>query len=397
MGSMKKIAIVGSYNGTSIGDTAILLGLLSSIERVYGDSVCVNVLVMSPVNLTNECASLGIGVSVNEIVITEFHRPSNLKEIFPLIYKKVVNKLFSGPAVKSSTLKVALSSVDHLIIGGGNLIMDLFPNHPHFIQVICDFAISQKVKYSFVGVGAGPINTKLGRNIFQNSLQNAEHIFFRDKKSLSLAQDYFSNLKFALMPDLALGIDTTQNSSIDNSVLLINVASVYGQGWLIQNKDKFEDYIQNLVEITKEIIKLNEFDKLILFYSNYPLDTFGGEAYLAELENEDISVEVINRKLKVSEIISLGRGAKLALVTRLHAGIMAYLGGASIAAVAYQPKVADVLADSGISIRIFDMDFKNRGEVIHEIVDSMSRKPKEKSRTTIESIDRVLTEILDVE
>ena len=54
-----KIAVFGSYNGTSIGDTAILLGLLSCIARVESD-VEVTVLTMGPIELDRDLARVGL-------------------------------------------------------------------------------------------------------------------------------------------------------------------------------------------------------------------------------------------------------------------------------------------------------------------------------------------------
>ena len=92
MKKYKKIAIFGSYNGTSIGDTAILLGLLSSIERIYGSNIEVNVLLMNPINIKKECLPFGIKLNINEIIITEFQKPTDFTSSIKLLYKKFANK-----------------------------------------------------------------------------------------------------------------------------------------------------------------------------------------------------------------------------------------------------------------------------------------------------------------
>lgn len=395
MKNHKKIAIFGSYNGTSIGDTAILLGFLSSLERVYGENIEVNVMLMKHIDIKKECLSLGIKLNIKKIVITEFEKSTNLLSSFTFLYKKFVNKFLYKRVVKLQTLHNALKDVDYLLIGGGNLIMDLYPKGPKLIQQICDAAIFQKVKYSFIGVGAGPIDTKYGKEVLKKSLLHAEYVFLRDQKSLNLVQDIYKEIKFSLMPDLAFGLNKAQGSLVDRDTLLVNVASVYAEGWPIKDADKFKHYIHHLIEVTKDLVNSKKFKKVILFYSNYPLDTIGGKAYMNELKQENISIEVIDRALSVSEIISLANSAKLTLVTRLHAGIMAYHGGSPIAAVSYQPKVKDILQENGISNHIYDIEFKNREKITKQIIDSINIKTKRKNKINREDIDKILIEVLD--
>jgi polysaccharide pyruvyl transferase WcaK-like protein len=393
---MKKIAIFGSYNGTSIGDTAILLGLLSSLEKIYQSDLKVNILVMKPINIKEECNKQNIKININEIVITEFIKPNNYISYIKLFFKKIKNKFFNKEVIKKSTVDFALKDVDYLLIGGGNLIMDLYPQSPQLIKTICDIAISKNVKYSFIGVGAGPLNSDFGRSIFEKYLKQAEYVFLRDKDSLNLLQKKFKNINLFLIPDLALALSNTcKIKKMDRDTLLINVASVYGQGWPIEDNSKFLEYIKNMVEVTRELILSEQFKKIKLFYSNYPLDTQGGEVFIDELRKYNIQVEVINKALTVSEIISLANGSKLTFVTRLHAGIMAYHGGSTIVAVAYQPKVKNVLKESGISNYIYDIEFKNKNKITQKIIDSLNKKTIINNKINIENINTTLIKILE--
>ena len=103
---------------------------------------------------------------------------------------------------------------------------------------------------------------------------------------------------------------------------------------------------------------------------------------------------MIDRELSVSEIILLGNSAKLTLVTRLHAGIMAHHGGSPVVAVSYQPKVKDVLQESAISNHVFDIEFTNREEVIQQVIDSLDKKHEIQSKISMDKIDKVLIKIL---
>ncbi len=392
---MKKVAIFGSYNGTSIGDTAILLGLLSSLERVYGKNITVNLLLMYPIDIEAELYALGKHLNINIYVITEYQKVHNLVSFFSLFPKKVLNKIFKK-TIKIETLKSALKNVDHLLIGGGNLLMDLYKSSPNLIHLICKTAIKYNVPYSFIGVGAGPIDTLYGKKIFINCIANAQNIFVRDCHSFEVLKKIYPDppVKYVCMPDLAFGIEAVSKNSEEKSILLVNIASVYGEGWPVSNEVKFHEYVENMVNITEKLYQTSLFDTIKLFYSNYPLDTYGGKEFTKKLRAKAIDIEVIDKNLTVTEIIALAHQAKLTLVTRLHAGIMAYLGGSPILAVAYQPKVKYVLQESGITQNIFDMSFSNQDTIISKTLIQLTQKTEQNSTDKQKKIDSVLLEIL---
>ena len=54
-----KIAIYGAYNGTSVGDTAILVGLLRAISQVFPDAD-VTVLTQGPIDFSRDASFCGL-------------------------------------------------------------------------------------------------------------------------------------------------------------------------------------------------------------------------------------------------------------------------------------------------------------------------------------------------
>jgi len=386
----RKIAIYGSYNGTSIGDTAILLGLLSSIERLFGGEIDVNVLVMKAVGIERECRQLDIGLKVHEIVITEFAEPETFSASVTRLGQRILNRFIAPKIIKRPTLEAALKGVDHLLIGGGNLIMDLYPEAPDRLKEICDCAVRQKVAFSFIGVGAGPIDSEAGRRTLYACMKAADNVYCRDKDSLALVQK-LGIKNAAEIPDLALGLSVPETLLKDDRnrdrTVLFNVASVYGPGWPYQDDSKYDDYIGNMVNVASRIASSGKFDRLVLFYSNYPLDTAGGKAFMQSLQKKKLSIDVeeIDRPLSVAEIIRLASRAKLAVVTRLHAGIMVHHGGTPVAAVCYQPKVKSVLEAYDISNVVFDMDFKElpmKADAVLEASDAETKPFRSRSDVT---------------
>ncbi len=382
---MKKIAIYGSYNKTSIGDTAILLGILSSLQRIYGNELIVNILLKNHINILEEMEKLNITLKVNIYVITEYPKADFLFGQINLVYKKVLNKVFKKVFKKETILK-SFQDVDHLLIGGGNLIMDLYRNSPDIMEYICELANKCKVSYSFVGVGAGPINTENGIIKFRKCLMGAKKIYLRDRNSLKILNKLYPHIKCNVMPDLALGMNVKVKEPINKDILLVNVASVYGKEWPITDYKKFNTYINNVYKVIKSIIKLYDLKKIEIFYSNYPLDKEGGKKLIKKLENLNVKIKEIDTSLKVYEIINLAQKAKITLVTRLHAGIMAFLGGSKVIAIAYQPKVEHVLQENQITSNIITLSFFNYQEIIKNSINTEKRVDLQSIQKKIDNI-----------
>ena len=364
----KKIAIFGSYNGTSIGDTAILVGMLNILNDIYGDKLEINVLVMSRINILKEIKFLNFDIKINEIVITEFVKSKNIIKKGQLILKKIKNK-FKQEVIKQDTLNLALKDVDLLIIGGGNLIMDLYEDSPNLIKTITDIANKNKVPYVFLGVGAGPLYTKKAKEIFFKILKNSKKIYVRDSKSKFLLENNFKTLDIGIIPDLAFAINYKVKKN-KKETLLVNIASLYSNDWPEKDLKKFNFYIENVVEIVKKLYLTQKFSKIKLFYSNYPLDRLGGTKFLTYFDN-NFNIDEVNKKLSVKDLIELGAEAKLSLITRLHAGITTYVGGANIVAVSYQPKVQNVLSEYNITNFIFDLNFNNKDLILEKVIESL--------------------------
>ena len=82
---MREVAIFGSYNGSSIGDTAILLGLLASLQRIGFGGTRIRVIVPRVFDLDLELKAAGLLIDYELIALDQ--APKNL-------FQRVVKKIF---------------------------------------------------------------------------------------------------------------------------------------------------------------------------------------------------------------------------------------------------------------------------------------------------------------
>lgn len=349
MSQPKHIVIFGSYNGGSIGDTAILLGLISSLQRVCAEPVSVSVLSMGEIGIQDELDALGISCQVQEIPIYKAWSDDRSRA------GKLINRGWRGakrllgqPGLNNRKIRKAFQSADLLLVGGGNLVMDLFPRWPKMMHHVCTMATRHGIPYHLLGVGAAPIDTPVGKRELLDVLTGARSVTFRDDLSVAYCQNVLGFNNAHSGPDLAFGITPLCASTEKrHDQLMLNLAALYSPLWPEKKPETFEAYIGQSLSLVLRLCSELNIRKVVLFNSNYPLDQLAADAFsdaFSQQNSGGISLDLIPGRQKVAELITACGKAEYALVTRLHAGIISRISGAKLLAVAYQPKVKDVLS-----------------------------------------------------
>ena len=355
---MKRIAIFGSYNSSCTGDMAILMGLANACRQIYGQNARLEALAAGKLNLETDFEQLGLGLPCKE---TKVIRPS-------LVWRaqKYLGRwmgLQDDPAAHLAQFKVrqTLKRADYLLIGGGNLIMDLYPFWPHLLNRVCQIARGLDIPYAFVGVGAGPISHESSRALLRECMQHARSIWFRDQESLAVCQRLLDMPNALVGPDLAFGLSdlcATRNSMGRGTVMAVNVAGVFGPSWPESDPVKYQAYLHSMGNLTKALTQVQNVTELVVYDSNRVADSQASKAFVNELHNAGVNATVthLQKQMTVRETIDLCSRADLALVTRLHAGLLAHLAGCRLIAVDYQPKVANVMTEHGITNAFIDLN-----------------------------------------
>ena len=122
---------------------------------------------------------------------------------------------------------------DGLIIGGGNLLMDLFPNWP-----IRPFGIAREfhrmnTPVVLAGVGAFPIETWWGKYFLRHLAKSASQVWVRDRQTEAFLNSQW-RVPAIYHPDFAFSfpmheLDRCQKESPSEEFIAVNIAPVYGQ------------------------------------------------------------------------------------------------------------------------------------------------------------------------
>ncbi|MFD0939106.1 polysaccharide pyruvyl transferase family protein [Pedobacter boryungensis] len=361
----RKIVIFGSYNKQSVGDKAILISIIdllfkNSIEKIYVEVICFDVeAIKEELKVFSWFASVNVvpfqeKSSSNSVRQSPSRGKSKWKKIIPLGILQTLNSLKFYFKYKPNFDTKA----DLLIIGGGNLLMDLFPS-----WLIMPFLITRKFKcpYVIAGVGAFPIKTNLGNFLIKQLLKKSSFNFVRDQNTYDLIKNKYK-IDCHLHPDFAFSYPNNlkQTDEMVEDIVAVNVAPVFGEHWPYRNIVKYNNFINIISEsLHAEILSKNATSKILFFDSNYPTDRLGAIDVINHLmaKGIDKSRLIYEDKLISSYgLIQMFLKVKYCIVTRLHAGILGLDANLPVLGIAYQPKVKDVFDLVGLGGNVIDIE-----------------------------------------
>ncbi len=306
-----------------------------------------------------------VPANVKEVAINrkEFSKINVLDKIINKIWRKS-SYFFRSSAVNVGKVRDVLSNSDLMIIGGGNLIMDLYWRWPGILSRVCNLARDNGVPYGFLGVGAGPIGMEY-KNILLECLVGAEFVYFRDIQSKEYCEEKLGFKDSYTCHDLAFGIKWDKKSNnLNEGRLTLNLLPVYSKIYPIKDDSKYIGYIKEMKYLVDKIVKKFNINEVVIFNTNYPMDEFAVSSYMSlyDKENDGYNIDYVSGRRTVSSLLDMCATAKYSLVTRLHSGIISSLAGSSVIAISYQPKVGSVMREQIPSAKIIDMSELLKGE-----------------------------------
>jgi polysaccharide pyruvyl transferase WcaK-like protein len=340
-----KIAIFGSYNGTSVGDTAILLGLLRAIgSTVPGADV--TVLTTGPIDLSRDIALVDPAAQPRLMRANAwtFQELPVLRSVLWRIDRggRLVRRF---GMINVERCRSVLSEQDLLVIGGGNLLMDLFEENVRVLETICGAAQTVSTPYVFLGVGAGPIDSQVSRNRLAKCVAGAKAVWVRDDESMTLCRDHLGRKDARKAPDLAFALKASAHG-LKRGVLALNAAALGSTTWPWQDQRKFDSYIGGFVRLARAAAVRFVPDRVEIVSTNGGVDHRATHEIASALTDGPLALDFpvsVTPCDDVTGVLAAFSRAGVAITTRLHAGILASLAGCRVLPVAYDEKVRAVL------------------------------------------------------
>lgn len=343
---MTNILIAGYYGLNNIGDEAILSGMICSLNKYIKDAKY-SVITSNPAETARLHNITPVKQSFNEGVTKFAYNCLTRNELYNMFRQ--------------------IDKCDLFILGGGSLLQDLRVYYLPFLLSMVYYAQRKGKKTAIYGIGAGPIDTLLGRRLCRKVLGSADLVTVRDPMSKNVLER--CDLKNVIQTaDPAFGLEInidgipspSRSEGDENQERRIFSSTLYN--WLqdsdrnhnrpVSSKD-LEERRQAFSDIFSEISKTH--NSALLFIPTVKIDETGYvkiKEYMRTIDN--VSVQKYTNDL--GKVLSSLSRSDLLIGMRLHSLILATIIGVPFVPISYCGKVKSYLEVVGLEDLYLDID-----------------------------------------
>lgn len=305
-----KVCIIGWYGTETIGDRAILAGIISFLSQ---------------------------STKEKEIQI-------NLGALYPFYSERMVNEDFlfwtkiTGKSIKinifnskiKNELEKNIENTDLVIMGGGP-IMHMEPLY--MVEYAFKYAKKFKKKTGVLGCGIGPLFESEYKKSTVNIIKNSDIIILRDEKSKDNLIEIFDEFKEKLdINKIAVSYDPAVKCALDylnlnqktpNETIVINLRSFPEE--YSKNKDKKDCINNELKSLIKKIGNTFLNNKILLVPMHYFSVGSDDRDFLNKicLKSElSLNISVQNEILTLEETMEIFYNAKICIGMRFHSVVL---------------------------------------------------------------------------
>jgi polysaccharide pyruvyl transferase WcaK-like protein len=259
-----------------------------------------------------------------------------------------------------------IKEFDLLLVAGGGQLTDYWGGpwvSPYALYRWALLARVAKVKYAFVSVGAGPLDSKLGRFFARRSLSLADYRSFRDKKSRDLAESIGVAGISHVFPDLAYSlphVSEPRHSTISEKRLAVGISPItYMKAgvWARTDNSTYQTYISKLAEMVVWLVDRNY--KIVFFQSQARMDTVAIQDVrdaLANMGHGDLEGSTTAPRITtVEELSSAILGMDLVVASRFHSVLISSLLFKPVVALSFDVKVDSLMESLCLSQYVLDI------------------------------------------
>lgn len=224
----------------------------------------------------------------------------------------------------------ALKEVDVLVLGGGSLLQDSTSTRSliYYILLIWRAKLLQKPVFLW-GQGLGPLKRRLSRVLVRSTLRVISSATWRDSGSMNQSIQWKLEIPMTVGPDPVWGHPAPEWKSGSSLILCWRPTPLLTNlGW------------QRLINALYEFSEMHDFKVIWLAFHDHQ-----DIKLLDDLEQQLIVPQkLLDRSTtiaaeSITKVQNLFRESRMVIAMRLHALILASIGGVPTSALSYDPKV----------------------------------------------------------
>lgn len=307
---MIKAIFVSFFNSNNIGDILITEMLTQDISKLQVDVL--------------KCSYEG------NFLITRSSSRNKNKSKLTKFKNKVSSKIKKIRFILDFNRKI--KGVDILILGGGNMIMDLDSSSDsakHFERYV-NIAKKHNKKVVVLSIGMGPFANESQRSNAMRALSKCDFVTYRDKKSYELGSSEEGNHYISADPVYFLPNNLTRNDTMKGNTVGVGVINPYLYG---ATQDKYINIRNGYISLVKALIDRG-FD--VSLFSTEAEDFRMIDEIYEELEDPRLSKNYISDS---NELFELYNKTSIIIAARMHSLIIAFTQSIPIIGLSWQQKV----------------------------------------------------------
>jgi polysaccharide pyruvyl transferase WcaK-like protein len=324
-----KCILVSFFNSNNIGD--IVIG--DMLHKIISKQCTVEKLSYSgDINVKT--------IKAKERGIDRFKK-SIYKILIKYNFKKVINLYYRN--LKQDNFNVfedKIVNVDTLIIGGGNMIFDLYEesNSVDRFDRFVKMAKALNKNVFAISIGIGPFKSKQQEINAVKSLSQCDYITFRDANSFTIFNKYnpdFKNVFITIDPVFLLPQRVKREQPPMKRIIGLNVIN---NKLISDSQIEYDLVISQYANLVKQLT--NKMDvKLVLFCTEVEDYNAVLDVYSILKDNKDVSICITR---EYDELMKFYDSVSLIIGTRMHSMILAYTQRIPVIGLSYQKKVNEM-------------------------------------------------------
>jgi polysaccharide pyruvyl transferase WcaK-like protein len=252
-----------------------------------------------------------------------------------------------------------LRGIDLLIVAGSQQLIDYVAggpwNHPYTLFKWVLLAKARKTRVAFMSVGAGPVQSALGRFFIRNCLLLADYRSCRDEVSGKCIEQLGVPGQNPVFPDLAYslcvkeGVPGTHSSSTRPFIGINPLPFSDPRYWTGASANTYDTYIREIANFALWLIQRGY--AVLFFPTQLRADPPAIEAvriHMKRTSTPNFEKHVIDYPVHTfDELITAISMTDLTIATRYHGVVMSYLLNKPVLGIAYASKTNDLMAQMG--------------------------------------------------
>ena len=354
----KRIGFFGHFGTLNSGNESTLLAILARLRRTYPDGqflcICTNPDVVAARDDIE-------AVPITTRAVRVWDRDSRLDRRLGMLLVGVGAEL--GQYVRAFRV---LEGTELLVVPATGLVTDAYGLSGWGPYNQLKWSLMAKLRgcrVLFVSVGAGPIDSTMGRILVKRTLSLADYRSFRDAPSL----DYVKNIGFSpkndrVYPDLVFSLPDDlmpphRNRTEGRRVVGIGLM-LYAGKYSVRNprQETFMNYLESLVVLVRWLLAHDYDIRLLLGDGDTPVIDEFKTLLRARLGSYDEGRVVHRSMTSVHGVLAQLAATDVVVATRFHNILLSLLLHKPVVAISFHHKCSALMSDVGLSKYCHDIN-----------------------------------------